>query len=207
MARVARGTPTGGQFATVGRAEPLFTVNGAGEPEPPAVLHTVGFTDEQTQCDRCGRVELRGTVILADDDGTEVARMGTTCASNALGRKVTRDDARRREMVRRSYVIEDLRQARDLIAAGRFAYAAQRLADARRHGLHRTDEVTWAGQFAQQIETGLAARAERWGVVSRPGRPPVEVDTRAEAESAAAVYAGFGGRVVRLNDGDWIAAA
>lgn len=207
-ARVARGVPAGGQFTTTGRAEPLFTLDGDGEPEQPVVLHAVGFNDEQTQCDRCGRVELRGTVILADDDGNEVARMGTSCASKRLGVKVTRDIALRKESVRRSYVLAELREARDLIEQGRFAYAAQRLGDARRQGLHRTDEVQWAGQFTQQVETGLAARTDRWGVISRPGRPPVEVDTLAEAQAAATTYARFGGQVVRLDDaGDWVAAA
>lgn len=207
-ARVARGVPTGGQFTTTGRAEPLFTLDAAGEPEPPVVLHAVGFNDEQTQCDRCGRVELRGTVILADDDGNEVSRMGTSCASKAIGVKVTRDVAQRKESVRRSYVMAELRETRDLLEQGRFAYAAQRLADARRQGLHRTDEVRWAGQFTQAIETGLASRTERWGVVSRPGRAPVEVDTLEEATAAATAYARFGGVVVRLDGaGDWVAAA
>lgn len=206
--RVPAGSPTGGQFATTGRAEPLFTLETGDEPHVPVVLHPVGFNDEQTQCDRCGRVELRGTVILADDDGNEVSRMGTSCASKALGVKVTRDVAVRKESVRRSHVMVELRETRDLIEQGRFAYAAQRLADARRQGLHRTDEVQWAGQFAHAIDTGLAARADRWGVISRPGRPAVEVDTLAEAQAAADLYAHFGGQVVRLAPaGGWVAAA
>lgn len=206
-ARVARGVPAGGQFTTTARAEPLFTLDADDQPETPLVLHTVGFNDEQTSCDRCGRVELRGTVILADDDGNETARMGTSCASKALGVKVTRDVALRKESVRRAYVMAELRETRDLIEQGRFAYAAQRLGDARRQGLHRSDELQWAGQFAHAVETGLAARTERWGVISRPGRPAVEVDTLAEAQSAATAYARFGGQVVRLDAGGWVAAA
>lgn len=207
-ARVARGVPAGGQFTATARAEPLFTLDSDGQPDTPVVLRAVGFNDEQTSCDRCGRVELRGTVILADDDGVEVSRMGTSCASKALGVKVTRDVAQRKESVRRSYVLVELREARDLIGAGRFAYAAQRLADARKQGLHRVDEVQWAAQFTEQVEAGLAARPERWGVVSRPGRAPVEVDTLEEARAAAAAYARFGGQVVRLDPaGDWVAAA
>ena len=39
-----------------------------------AALHIMGMTDEQTECDRCGRLELRCTVILADADGIEAGR-------------------------------------------------------------------------------------------------------------------------------------
>lgn len=56
-------------------------------------LHIVGTTDEQTECDRCGRVELKCTVILADADGVEAGRYGTSCASTVLGVTVTKSDA------------------------------------------------------------------------------------------------------------------
>jgi len=50
----------------------------------------IGTTDEQTECGRCGKVELRSTVILAtlDADGNadEVVYFGSTCAAKALGR-------------------------------------------------------------------------------------------------------------------------
>lgn len=205
--RQPTGIPTGGQFATTGRAEPLFTLDAAGEPETPLVLHAIGFNDEQTACDRCGRVELKGTVILADDDGNEVARMGTTCASKALGTTVTRDSARRRETVRRSYVVNDLMTCRSLADEGRFAFAAQHLGDARKHGLHRTDEVKLAARLLDEIDKGLAARPVRWAVVSIPGRTPAEVDTLEEAQSAAAIYARHGGYVVQLEHDRWVPAA
>ena len=58
-------------------------------------LHIIGTTDEQTECDLCGRVELRCTVILADADGSEAGRYGTTCASRLIGTKITASDASR----------------------------------------------------------------------------------------------------------------
>ena len=46
---------------------------------------TRGMTDDVTECERCGKVDLRGTVIVEvlDPDGNviEVAHWGTTCAA------------------------------------------------------------------------------------------------------------------------------
>lgn len=211
QSRVARGTPVrGGQYAAGVRTEPqltLFSVDHAGEVATPVVLHAVGFNDEQTQCDRCGRVELRGTVVLADHDGNITARMGTTCAGKTLGVQITRDAAVSKENVRRSNVAGELREAEHLVDVGRFAYAAQRLGDARRLGLHLTGEVTTAGRIDALVAAGLAARPQRWGVISVPGRTPVEVDTLAEATYSAGIYAKFGGYLVRMDAGQWTPAA
>lgn len=54
-----------------------------------ANLTIQGVTDEQTVCDRCGKVELRRTCIVVDTvAGVEVGRYGTSCVSRVLGRKV-----------------------------------------------------------------------------------------------------------------------
>jgi hypothetical protein len=209
--RTPRGTPTsGGRWATTTRPEPattLFTTDRDGGVGPSATLHAVGFNDEQTRCDRCGRVELRGTVILADDDGNITARMGTTCAARALKAPVTRDWALSREMARRSSVASDLREAKRLTEQGRYAYAAQSIRDARRQGLHRHDELAFVAKLDGDVTRGLAIRAERWGVVSLPGRPPVEADTVAEAQFVARQFARKGGHVVRLDGNQWVPAA
>ncbi|MGW2213294.1 hypothetical protein [Streptomyces sp. NPDC001781] len=49
-----------------------------------------GTTDEVTECELCGKVELKGTVMLAplDADGNEggdVCYFGTPCAAKAAG--------------------------------------------------------------------------------------------------------------------------
>lgn len=49
-----------------------------------------GTTDEVTTCELCGKVELKGTVVLAvlDADGNEgdgVCYFGTACAAKAAG--------------------------------------------------------------------------------------------------------------------------
>jgi hypothetical protein len=84
----------------------------------------IGTTDEQTQCDKCGRAELRSTVIVAelDQDGNvaEVLHYGSTCAARALsaryGVKVTKaqvmNAAASAELDRRNAA----RDARDMLA-------------------------------------------------------------------------------------------
>ena len=109
-------------------------------------LRAVGMTDEQTECDACGRMELRGTVILADDSG-EVGRFGTTCAGRKLGRSITRKDATTIEAVRRQHVVDDLRKGLRAAQAGDMADALWRVHEARRTGLVRDDEKALAAKI------------------------------------------------------------
>jgi hypothetical protein len=56
----------------------------------PKVYRVKGTTDEVTDCELCGKVELKGTVMLVplDDDGNadgEVSYFGTSCAAKAAG--------------------------------------------------------------------------------------------------------------------------
>lgn len=105
----------------------------------------LGMNDEQTTCDACGRVELRGTVILADEDGVEVGRYGTTCAGRILGRSVTRRDAQSVEAYRRQCAVSTLRDARAAWIAGDQDAARWHVSHARRFiGLVRPDEVRMA---------------------------------------------------------------
>lgn len=61
-----------------------------------------GVTDEQTTCDKCGKVELHRTCIVFDADaGIEVGRYGTSCVSTVIGRKVTGKAADSIELNRR----------------------------------------------------------------------------------------------------------
>lgn len=75
-------------------------VQKAAELEPNLAIQ--GVTDEKTACDRCGRIELRRTCIIVDaDEGVEVGRYGTSCASKILGRKITAKHADSIEFTRR----------------------------------------------------------------------------------------------------------
>jgi hypothetical protein len=114
-------------------------------------LRPVGMSDEQTECDKCGRMELRGTVILADDNG-EVGRYGTTCAGRLLGRSITRKDAATIEAVRRQHVVADLRMGLRAAQVGDKAEALWRVREARQTGIVRADEKA----MIEKIET-LAA--------------------------------------------------
>ncbi len=117
-------------------------------------LRVLGCNDEQTICDACGKIELRKTVILCDNDGTEVGRYGTTCASRKLGVKVTANTANLTEFARRQDVVSDIRAARKALAEGRFDWAAMYARDARRRGVHRPDEI----EALAGVDTLAAAR-------------------------------------------------
>ena len=44
----------------------------------------LGFTDEITTCDCCGRAELKGTYVMDDNEGN-IFHYGSTCGVNAAG--------------------------------------------------------------------------------------------------------------------------
>lgn len=111
-------------------------------------LRAIGMNDEQATCGLCGKIELRGTVIVVDEEGAEIGRYGTTCVSKILGRKVTRRDAVLIETARRSDVRDDLRHALVHFKAGDLDSARWYVLEARRwHGLHRADELALAAKI------------------------------------------------------------
>lgn len=76
-----------------------------------------GTTDEATECELCGKVELKATVMLVplDDDGNDdgdVAYFGTSCAAKAAGwtvrevkagiKRAADEERERKEAARRS---------------------------------------------------------------------------------------------------------
>ena len=87
-------------------------------------IRYIGTTDNVTDCEHCGRTDLRSTVVLelldAEGNGTgDVVHYGTTCAARALAPRGIRTTAAR---------VRD-----DAAAAGRLtrtlgSYAAERLA-------------------------------------------------------------------------------
>lgn len=110
------------------------------------VYRVLGTTDDVTECQVCGKVELKGTMAL-DMDGTTVFA-GFTCGAWLAGRPVRelRTEAKAADQARR-----DAEQAvRDAAAAAeRAAFAAWVLA---RYGL----TITQTGDlWAHQDVTGL----------------------------------------------------
>jgi hypothetical protein len=51
-------------------------------------MKVLGFTEENTACDLCGKTELKGTYAIEDDNGT-IYYLGSTCIKNkyALNQK------------------------------------------------------------------------------------------------------------------------
>jgi ribosome-binding protein aMBF1 (putative translation factor) len=72
-----------------------------------------GFTSDITECEQCGKVELKGTVRMIDTDGA-VIHAGTTCAAHLAGRPAreitaearTADKARTAAAARQAWVDE-----------------------------------------------------------------------------------------------------
>ena len=116
-----------------------------------STTRVVGMNDEQTTCDACGRMELRGTVILADENG-EFGRYGTTCAGRILGWSISRSQAESAEAYRRQCVASDLRAARAAAINGDAATARMYLRDARRTGIIRPDEHAHAATTESMID-------------------------------------------------------
>ena len=115
-------------------------------------LRAAGMNDEQTECDACGREELRGTVIVVDVDGAEVGRYGTSCASRVLGVKITRSDAVNRENLRRRGVCHEIGAARKALAAGQLDRVAMHVRDLDRfHVVHRADEIAAVAELRASL--------------------------------------------------------
>jgi len=45
----------------------------------------LGFTQDVNVCEYCGKVDLKGTYILQNNESGEIIHMGSTCGSKALG--------------------------------------------------------------------------------------------------------------------------
>lgn len=84
-----------------------------------ATIRVLGTTDEYLVCERCGRSDLKSTVVL-DIDG-DIAHYGSECAATVVGRQATDVD----------------REARDADRAARVAAEAVRTAE------HAARFATW----------------------------------------------------------------
>jgi hypothetical protein len=94
-----------------------------------------GTTDDVTTCERCGREDLKSTVVLQDADGA-TAYLGTDCAAHVAGRTQ-----------------QDIRDS--AYRAGRYHAAAQQAAaDAHRRATGGVYTVT----FGASARRGLSAQ-------------------------------------------------
>lgn len=164
--RLAAGISAGGRWTRAHHPEgPGLEV--AAEP-----LHIMGVTDEQTECDRCGKLELQRTAIVHDADGAEVGRYGTSCVSQVLGTTWTAVAIDKLEAGRRHRVVTELRHSAAHLTKDDPDMAAECLADARSYGLHREDELErWDELFAQ---IPPAVYNSRPLFMTRLGAPPVQ---------------------------------
>lgn len=111
----------------------------------------IGVTDECVVCQRCGKVDLKSTVVLAvlDADGSEedVTYYGSSCAGRALGIKASGAQIKKSAM----WAMETtIRAAKD--ARGMLAY----------YGIPESGEVSSAVIRAAVVKFKLAHRSAGW---------------------------------------------
>jgi hypothetical protein len=53
-----------------------------------------GSSLDVLSCDRCGRTELKSTVVLLDNVSDEIVHFGIDCAATVAGYAITQDDVR-----------------------------------------------------------------------------------------------------------------
>ena len=130
-----------------------------------ATYRYVGITDECVQCEKCGKAELKSTVVLsildADGNHTDYVYYGSTCAARALkikggGRAVLaaargamstlRDMARWAQEVLAYYQLPESGDADDY--ALHYARLAYQLCNSGRGGFHQSAE----GWLADTVE-------------------------------------------------------
>lgn len=104
------------------------------------MLRVVGISDEQTVCDACGRVDLKATCVVHDQDGHETGRYGRECVRRVVGYSLSADQARRVEINRRERICFVLQQARKAVVEGNINGVRIRLRDADLIGMLRADE-------------------------------------------------------------------
>lgn len=152
----------------------------------------MGFTDDITSCDLCGREELKGTVrlVVRDADGDEAGEVyaGVVCAAKADGRKAAevRAEAKRAE--------DEARATYQRWANARSAARAEFWEEARaRLGMPRNSfdidldrDERWPAWQAAQVKVNAdetyQARMVEW---DEANREPVEGRPRIYAVRAA----------------------
>jgi len=85
------------------------------------MVRVLGFNDELTVCEHCGKTDLKGTYAVEDNE--TITRYGSVCIGYIYGKKTGK------AMTERARLIERLRTAKD-----RVGYAAQYLGWGTRQG-------------------------------------------------------------------------
>lgn len=130
------------------------------------ITYTVlGTTDEVTECGICGKVELKGTMVL-DVDGTAVYA-GFTCGARLAGRPV------------KEFRTEAARADRAAVEARRAAEQAER--DARDAAEH----AAFSAWVLDRYGLVIAQTSDLWDHVKVTGKRPFQITQEWRAEMAA----------------------
>ncbi len=124
-----------------------------------ATITVLGTTDDVTECGICGKVELKGTMVLDIDGDTVYA--GFTCGAKMAGRPV-----------------------RELRAAAKVADDAKRAAEQeRRDAEHRAEQAAFLGWVAETYGVTASQPSDLWDKV--PGMTPFAIRQAWHAAVAA----------------------
>lgn len=129
------------------------------------VFRVKGTTDDVTECELCGRQELKGTVVLAvlDEDGNEegVVYYGSSCGAKAAGwtTKEVRDAAKAADRAAHEAKLARIREEGARFCDARDAWLAENygpdaLTHPRKYGFTSCVRVVDAFSQATEIWTG-----------------------------------------------------
>jgi hypothetical protein len=97
------------------------------------IFKVKGTTDGVTECELCGRVDLKGTIVLAplDEDGNEedVVYYGTSCGAKAAGwtTKEVQDAAKKADREAHEAKIAAIQEEERKFCAARDAWIAENI--------------------------------------------------------------------------------
>lgn len=202
--RTPRGQRAGGQFSTSRSSEPELTLFSASTlSAEPAKLSVVGYDDSHGVCERCGRRELRGTVVLRSSGDLTTKRYGTTCAMRVLEKHNAANDFIILEKRRAREVASMLSDARRFLSAGSLGSAMTMVHEARQDDATTLDELAQFEEVARTVQAIRDARDIRIAFQFPDGRI-IEADSLGEAKVLARPYGKQGARFVTMHDGQWV---
>lgn len=110
----------------------------------------IGVTDECIECQRCGKVDLKSTVVLAvlDADGNEedITYYGSSCAGRALAIKATGKQVKAMALNAHRETLMAAKDAREMLAY---------------YGIPESGEVS-VSQMATAVKLYREAHWDRW---------------------------------------------
>lgn len=122
----------------------------------------IGITDECVECQKCGRVDLKSTIVLAilDAEGNEedITYYGSTCAARALGIRGGGRSALQAARAAHEQTLADAQRARRILAFYGLPLTGEPTYEERNEAMQRYT-LRHPGLHNEVAETGIGVRA------------------------------------------------